>query len=129
MPRSVPTLRATAAIALWSLGLGGCQRTDPYVRPGLWRPTEANDANLRAMVADPADLVEGRGATLSSGDLAAAAVARLRADAVKPLPDSSIAAVRVSGAGAAPAAPTAGGTAADAVTPAATPAPAAGGGP
>ncbi len=78
------------ALAL-ALALAACERTDPYVRAGDWRPLGANAANLRAMLADPADLYRGRAAALSSGDLAAAAVARLRTDAVKRLPPSSIA--------------------------------------
>lgn len=78
-----------------ALALAACEQTDPYVRPGDWRPLGANAANLRAMVADPADLYQGRAAAASPGDLAAAAVARLRADAVKRLPASSIAEVHV----------------------------------
>jgi hypothetical protein len=37
--------------------LAGCDRVDPYKREGMWRPTSANDANLRAMVTRPSDLV------------------------------------------------------------------------
>jgi hypothetical protein len=117
--------RRLASLACCAFALAGCQRTDPYVRDGLWRPTNANDANLRAMVADPRDLQEGHGATSSSGDIAAAAVARLRQDATKPLADSSISSVHVSGAGAAPGAPAGSANAAD---PAAA-SPGAGGGP
>lgn len=99
------------------IGVAGCERNEPYARQGLWRPLRANDANLRAMIADPADLAQGRGTLLSSGDVAAAAVARLRADAVKPLPDSSLSSVQVSGAGAGQAAPGGAGTAAQPVSP------------
>ena len=36
--------------------------TDPIDRPGTWNPSaKSNDANLRVMVADPHDLVEGKG--------------------------------------------------------------------
>ena len=45
------------------------------------------------MVANPADLTAGRGSPLSSGQLAAIAVSRLRTDNVKPLPDSGVAEV------------------------------------
>ena len=85
------------------LALAACEQTDPYVRAGDWRPLGANAANLRAMVANPADLYAGRAAAVSSGDLAAAAVARLRADAVKPLLPSSIADVHATDTGAPPA--------------------------
>ncbi len=111
-------MRLSARLACRAFALAalvGCQRTDPYVRDGLWRPTNANDANLRAMIADPRDLQEGHGATSSSGDIAAAAVARLRQDATKPLADSSISSVHVSGAGAAPAASAGSASAADPV--------------
>lgn len=74
-----------------ALALAACEQTDPYVRAGDWRPLGANATNLRAMVADPADLYQGRAAAAAPGDVAAAAVARLRADAVKRLPPSSIA--------------------------------------
>jgi hypothetical protein len=70
------------------LALAACDQVEPYSRPGEWHPLGANDANLRAMVADPGDLYQGRGAASSPGDLAAAAVARLRAGMVKPLPAS-----------------------------------------
>ena len=90
------------------LALAACQQTDPYVRQGLWRPIGANDANLRAMIANPADLGRGRGGGPSSGDAAALAVARLRNDATKPLADSAIGPVKPNGSGAAPGAPSAG---------------------
>ena len=71
-------------------GLAACAELDPYQRKGVWRPLGANSANLRAMVADPRDLNWGRGGAASPGDLAGAAVARLRSDNVKPLPASAI---------------------------------------
>ncbi len=79
-------------VLLLSLGAGlaGCSATEPYQRPGEWRPIGANAINLRAMVADPRDLQWGRGGAASSGDLAGMAVARLRNDNVKPLPASAI---------------------------------------
>ena len=63
---------------------------DIYERPGTWRPVGANDANLRAMVADPDDLVTGVADRQADGQVAAAAVARYRAGKVKDLPDASI---------------------------------------
>ena len=42
------------------LPVAGCGSVvDIYERPGTWRPVGANDANLRAMIADPDDLVTG----------------------------------------------------------------------
>ncbi len=52
---------------------------------GGWHLTGANDVNLGAMVAKPADLVTGQNAPGSDGQEAAAAVARLHLDHVRPL--------------------------------------------
>jgi len=81
LPIGPGLLLATAALA-------GC--TDPYAWPGTWHPTQVNDVNLRAMVADPADLVWGASGTGTDGQLAAAAVERLRNGHAPPLPDASI---------------------------------------
>ena len=45
----------------FSFGLTACNRDDTYSRPYTWHPTHANDANIAAEVADPSDLVIGRG--------------------------------------------------------------------
>jgi hypothetical protein len=84
--------RALAAAPLLLL-LAGCAAgaTDPFKREGTWQPEHDNDHNLAAMVANPAELRHGSGDDRSAGDRAAAAVARLRADRVKPLPDSGLA--------------------------------------
>jgi hypothetical protein len=71
--------------------LAGCDGTDPDTRAGVWRPSGANAANLRAMVLVPSDLVLATPASRADGGLAAAAVARLRHDQVRPLPDSALA--------------------------------------
>ena len=92
--------------------LAGCTETEPYERAGQWNPIGANAANLRAMVADPHDLELGRGAGPFAGDMGAAAVARLRAGAVHPLPSSAISGVRTTDTGAAPAGASEGATAA-----------------
>jgi|SRR5579863_7416630 hypothetical protein len=68
----------------------GCDATDPYQRDGTWRPNDANEANLRAMVASPSDLVRGV-PSQSDGQQAAAALDRYRNDKVRLLPDSAIA--------------------------------------
>jgi hypothetical protein len=83
------------------LALSACDGAgDPYQRPGTWKLTYANDANLRVMVADPGDLVHGRGDGLAFGETAAAAVRRLRQGRVKDLPDSGVAQVKLAGSGA-----------------------------
>jgi type IV pilus biogenesis protein CpaD/CtpE len=79
------------------LALAGCAETDPYEREGVWRPNGANDANLRAMVANPADLARGVGDGRGNSQQAEAAIERLRADKVKALPASGIAQINVSG--------------------------------
>lgn len=85
-----------------ALVLAGCAGlNDPWDRDGAWRPTGANDANLRAMVADPADLISGRGTDVRVGTQPADAVDRLYRDRVRALPDTSIARVGGSGAAAA----------------------------
>jgi len=72
--------------------LAACDFTDPYMRDGVWRPNGANEANLRAMVVSPSDLVHGV-PSLGDGQQAAAALDRYRSDKVRPLPDSAIAKV------------------------------------
>ena len=75
------------------LMLAGCDATDPYTKEGVWRPNNANEDNLRAMVASPSDLVRGVSSEVSSGQQAAAALDRQRNDKVRALPDSAIAKV------------------------------------
>jgi hypothetical protein len=75
------------------LAVAGCDATDPYLRQGMWRPNGANEANLRAMVVSPADLVQGVRSPGGDGQQAAAALDRLRNDKIRPLPDSAIAKV------------------------------------
>jgi len=82
-----------APLLLLLLLPAACAELDPFQRAGVWRPTAANDANLRAMVERPDDLAEGRGETNAAGFGAAAAVDRLRNDRIRPLPDSGISTV------------------------------------
>ncbi|MBU6497147.1 MAG: hypothetical protein KGJ41_02265 [Rhodospirillales bacterium] len=86
------SLRAAmaGAVILLPLALGGCDTIDPFKRPGMWRPDDANAFNLQAQVADPHDLVMGRGTDMADGDTAAKAIERMRADKVKPLAANSI---------------------------------------
>jgi hypothetical protein len=90
--------------------LAACTETEPYVRAGDWRPLGANAANLRAMVANPNDLVAGHGELVSDGEAAADPVTRLREGNVHPLPNSALTDVKVNDAGspAPPVAPPAG---------------------
>jgi hypothetical protein len=62
----------------------GC---DPFQQPGTWRAPGDNDANLRVMVVNPRDLVEGIGESTSAGAEAAPPVARLLAGQRHPLPN------------------------------------------
>ena len=84
--RLLPLISATAGLLL----VAGCAMTDPYQRPGMWRPMGSNEANFELQVARAADLVQGRGTTDTDGDAAAAAVDRLRQDKSRPLPQSGI---------------------------------------
>jgi type IV pilus biogenesis protein CpaD/CtpE len=59
---------------------------DPTQRERTWMPAGDNDANLRAMVANPHDLVEGAGQGASAGAQAAPPVARVLAGKRYPLP-------------------------------------------
>lgn len=95
-------MRGRVAFALALSGLAGCAEIDPLTRPGVWRPTGANEANLRAMVAVPGDLAQGYGAAYGDGHRAARAVERLRTDRVYPLPDNGISKVGKSDGPAAP---------------------------
>ncbi|TPG59755.1 hypothetical protein EAH89_05875 [Roseomonas nepalensis] len=71
--------------------LSACEAAvvDPYLAEGRWRPSGVNEANLRAMVANPGHLVSGQGPIRVDAQSAAAAVARYRADQVRPLPRTS----------------------------------------
>jgi len=99
MNRIAPPWLARAALPL--LVLAGCAQIDPLTKEGVWRPTGANDANLRAMVAVPSDLAYGRAARTGDGNLAARAVERLRTGRVYPLQDAGISKI----GGGAPSAP------------------------
>ena len=102
MSRMVLQRLGLAALPL--LCLVGCEQIDPLTREGLWRPTGANAANLRAMVAVPGDLAFGRGTRTADGNAAARAVDRYRSGRTYPLSETSISKVGVVAAPAAPAA-------------------------
>ena len=86
------SLGHAARLALFFALLGtasGCAMTDPYQRPGVWRPMGANEMNFELQVARAADLVQGRGADEIDSESAVAAIERMRIDKVKPLPSAT----------------------------------------
>ena len=88
------------SLLLLLLPLAGCNTAgDPFARQGTWNPQGVNDANLRVMVEDPRDLVQGRGTDTSLGAEAAPGVDRLLSGNRFPLPAVSTSTVS---AGAAP---------------------------
>jgi type IV pilus biogenesis protein CpaD/CtpE len=90
----------TALLLGGTATLAGCGPDfDPLTREGLWHPNHANHSNLTLMVANPADLVRGTGTNTADGQLAAAAIDRLRNDKVKKLPASDIANIGASSSG------------------------------
>ncbi len=83
------------------LALGACS-TDPFTQdqfaePGTWAPTNDNDANLRAMVANPHDLIAGRPMDGATGAEAVMPVEKLLAGKRKKLPATEANAVYGSG--------------------------------
>jgi hypothetical protein len=92
---------------LLGLLFAGCAElgfVEPELRDGQWRPTGANEANLREMVDRPQDLERGRGVSRTDARTAAGAIERHREGRVRPLP-SLTTAPTVVGAPAAGAAP------------------------
>ena len=83
-----PPLSPIVILLAAAASLTAC--TDPYSRPGTWHATGVNQDNLLAMLADPDDAAWGVTQIGSNGQLAAAAVTRLRAGQVKTLPNDSI---------------------------------------
>ena len=61
-----PRMMALATSIAATLLLPGCDehqlaQVDPYKREGMWRPEGINAGNIAAQLADPRDLVRGRG--------------------------------------------------------------------
>lgn len=86
-------------IASLLAGVALCACTDPYLREGTWHASGVNQDNLRAMLDDPRDMAWGVSQPGSDGQLAAAAVTRLRAGMLKQLPIDSISKVGGGGGG------------------------------
>ena len=89
MPASSLSRSAILALAL-ALPAAGCGPQYEIDRPGTWRSTGANDANLRAMVADKRDLASGAASTTNRGNGPARAVTRLYVDRRRPLLNVSL---------------------------------------
>lgn len=96
---SRPTQSRWVCGLVLAVSLGGCALTDPYEKPGNWRPMDANALNLELQVAHPTDLAQGRGTEDSDGASAALAIDRLRQDKVKPLVDIDTSGASSSGSG------------------------------
>jgi hypothetical protein len=84
------------------VGLGACSPDYPFDKPGTWSlgppgTMNANDANLRAMVVNPNDLVVGVSDRGSLGAEAAPPVKRLFAGTRKELPKSNVLDVQLTG--------------------------------
>nr|WP_294517573.1 hypothetical protein [uncultured Rhodopila sp.] len=91
----------TKLLILVALSLAACQNiADPSYSSGTWKPAHVNEANLQAMIANPADLDHGHGDGRTSAVLAAAAIDRLRTDKVKPLATTGLADIRMISTGA-----------------------------
>ena len=72
MPKPTPLLALPLLLAVAACG------PEPHERPGTWRSSGVNDANLRAMVADPSHLERGVAPTTPArGETAASAAALL----------------------------------------------------
>lgn len=69
----------------------GCSPDYPFDRPGTWslQQSHANDANLRAMIVNPRDLVAGVGEAGTPAAEAAPPVRRLLTGKRYPLPQTS----------------------------------------
>jgi len=90
---------ALAVVALGGLPLSGCAQVDPYTRTGMWQPGGVNARNLAAMVAEPTDLLRGRGSEQAQGVTSTSAVMRLLNGTPTPLPTLSATTAPGSGGG------------------------------
>jgi uncharacterized membrane protein YgcG len=70
-----------------TLALAGCQDLDPYTREGMWQPTGANQGNIAAMVANPQDLIHGRGQSVEDTKEPTLAINHIWTDTPKQLLD------------------------------------------
>jgi uncharacterized membrane protein YgcG len=78
-------LRCASLMA--ALSVAACQEMDPYAKTDMWQPTGANAGNLAAMVANPYDLIRGRGSNLTDSNEPVLAIHRVNTDHPKGLLD------------------------------------------
>jgi hypothetical protein len=79
-----PFIRGALGLLGCLAALTGCSR-DPYQRNDVWYPTNANTANLAAMVANPNDLVAGRSDNLQPASSHVMAIEKIKLDTPKKL--------------------------------------------
>jgi type IV pilus biogenesis protein CpaD/CtpE len=82
-PRYTIRMALLAAV----LVLAACQEMDPYTKSYVWQPTGANAGNIAAMVANPNDLIRGRGVVRTDSRESNAAIGHIWSDTPKPLLD------------------------------------------
>jgi len=92
--------RLSLLLLLCATGCGLDSPDYPMDKPGTWHlpETSANDANLHTMVADPHDLVAGKGENTTLGVEAGPPVQRLFAGQRYPLPASNASELNILGA-------------------------------
>ena len=76
-----------AALLAAVLVVAACQQIDPYTRTDMWQPTGANAGNIAAMVANPYDLIRGRGAAKEDSKASNVAISHVWSDTPKGLLD------------------------------------------
>ena len=69
------------------LSVAACQEMEPYARNDMWQPTGANAGNIAAMVANPYDLLRGRGSDRTDSNEPVLAIHRVNTDHTKALLD------------------------------------------
>jgi uncharacterized membrane protein YgcG len=87
------------------LSVAACQEIEPYARNDMWQPTGANAGNIAAMVANPYDLLHGRGSDRTDSNEPVLAIHRVNTDHTKALLDpggNSAASTGSSGGGGGP---------------------------
>jgi uncharacterized membrane protein YgcG len=72
-----------AATLATLLSLPACENRDPYERHDVWTPTGSNMANIAAQVANPYDLIRGRGETTTDTKASELAVEHIITDQPK----------------------------------------------
>jgi type IV pilus biogenesis protein CpaD/CtpE len=82
-----PRLLIDVALIGLILGLTSCEQMNPYTRTDTWQPTGANAGNISAMVADPYDLIRGRGVDRVDSKESNVAIGHVWADTPKALLD------------------------------------------